>query len=153
MKVYKILWVQVFSVILFISCNEAATTKSNNEKIASPPDTLKINPAEKNEINANDKTLSITAKFIDFSLGDIPHYNFIDKTGKFWDFTDNKETQYKFSAELPANKANETNQGWTSDKTLQGKWFNIKYTYVDGRKLTDGNMDTVAIILEAKMKQ
>ena len=100
-----------------------------------------------------ENTLSVTAQFVEFSLGDISHFIFRDKEGKSWDFSENKDTTHAFSVELPRDKANETNQGWSSAKVLQGKWFDIKYVYRNGRELTNGLMDSVAVILEAKQKE
>lgn len=154
MKVIKTAALQVIIVSVLFSCNDSAT-KQGDDKTVVATDSSKPVEVNKNVATPSTKenAMSITAKFVEFSLGDISHYIFEDKAGKSWDFTDCKDTSYTFAVELPKNKTNETNQGWASEKKLQGKWFDIKYVYKDGRELTNGNMDSIAVILEAKIKE
>lgn len=154
MKFVKNLFLPVLLSAVF-SCNNSSTKTDNTiDKKSSMSDSVK-NPAAKNNATnpAGENTRSVTAQFVEFSLGDISHFIFRDKEGKSWDFSDNKDTTHAFAVELPRNKANETNQGWSSVKNLQGKWFDIKYVYRNGRELTNGLMDSVAVILEAKPKE
>ena len=152
MKAVKTFALQIMILSTLFSCNNTDTKQPDNNKAV---DSSKPIAADKSITvpSSKENTMSVTAKFVEFSLGDISHYIFEDKAGKSWDFTDCKDSSYKFAVELPANKANETNQGWSSDKKLQGKWFDIKYVYKDGRELTNGNMDSIAVILEAKIKE
>ena len=154
MKAFKTFALQTLVVLALFSCNDSAT-KQGVDKVVVTADSSKPIEANKNVAtpSAKENTMSVTAKFIEFSLGDVSHYIFKDKAGKDWDFTDCRDTSYTFAVELPKNKANETNQGWASDKKLQGKWFDIKYVNKDGRELTNGNMDSIAVILEAKIKE
>ena len=154
MRVFKIVVLQVLIVSVLFSCNNSAPNQGNDKTVIAA-DSSKPMEANKNVATSSTKenVMSVTAKFVEFSLGDISHYIFEDKAGKSWDFTDCRDSSYKFAVELPKNKANETNQGWASEKKLQGKWFDIKYVYKDGRELTNGNMDSIAVILEAKIKE
>ena len=100
-----------------------------------------------------DTTKTITAKFVEFTLGDASHFVFEDKSGKQWDFAANKDTHYTFEQELPEGQADESNQGWTSNQALQGKWFDLKYAFVSQPEYQDGPMASVPVILEAKQKE
>ena len=154
MKAFKTVALQVLIVLALFSCNDSAI-KQGDDKTVVATDSSKPVEANKNVATPSTKenVMNITAKFVEFSLGDISHYIFEDKAGKSWDFTDCNDSSYKFAVELPKNKANETNQGWASEKKLQGKWFDIKYVNKDGRELTNGNMDSIAVILEVKIKE
>lgn len=90
--------------------------------------------------------------FKEFSLGDASHYIFKDKAGKIWDFADCKDKQFSFGVELPASKANTENQGWSSNKTLQGKWFELTYEYVSQPEYQDGPMAKMPIITKVLLK-
>jgi hypothetical protein len=89
---------------------------------------------------------------VEFTLGDASHYIFKDSAGKTWDFADNKDSHSAFAIEVPAKKANEKNQGFSSNKALQGKWFRIRYSYSMQPQYQDGPMANVPIIMEAKEK-
>lgn len=94
----------------------------------------------------------ITAKFVEFSLGDASHFLFEDESGQSWDFAGNEDPKYAFAQELPAEAANETNQGWGSDENLQGKWFVISYVYKEQAQYPDGPMVNVPVIVKAVPK-
>ncbi len=96
---------------------------------------------------ATPKTKTLTAKFVDFSLGDASHYIFEDKTGKTWDFDDNRATNIALSQELPEKEANETNQGWAPNKKMVGKWFNISYEIRTGPLYQDGPIGKIKVIV------
>ncbi len=102
---------------------------------------------------ASGQELSLTAKFVRFSLGDASHFIFEDKTGMTWDFAGSEDQGYVFEAELPEAEADESNQGWGSNPALQGKWFDLRYEYRMEPLYPDGPIDSVMYILEAKMKE
>lgn len=99
------------------------------------------------------KVLTLNAMFVEFSLGDAEHYSFKDKAGKDWDFGGCEDASVKFSQELPEAEANETNQGWSSNKALQNKWFDLKYVIRQQPQYQDGPMGEVPVIVEAKQVQ
>jgi hypothetical protein len=99
---------------------------------------------------SNGQVMSLTAKFVDFELGDASHYSFEDKTGKTWDFGRCEDKSLDFAKELPESEANETNQGWASNKDLQGKWFDLKYVVKQEEMYIDGPVGDVMVIVEAK---
>jgi hypothetical protein len=143
-----------FFVATFLSCS------SSENKPASPADSTNHTKDSLHETSANkvsadtstNKALTLEAQFVNFSLGDVSHYTFKDKTGKLWDFAGYKDEAYKFGIELPAKQANETNQGWGSNKTLQGKWFELTYEYVEQPEYQDGPMVKVPVIVKATAK-
>ena len=133
MKTVKILLAQLLIIVIISSCNNTAVQQKEIKDtlvITSPDTSQKPIVAKPITDTTNKNELNITAMFIDFSLGDAAHYTFKDKAGKVWDFADCKDKQYAFGVELPASKANEANQGWASNKNLQGKWFMLTYNYV-----------------------
>ncbi len=93
------------------------------------------------------KTQTITAQFIEFSLGDAPHYVFQDKTGKTWDFGGNRASGIELALELPAKEANETNQGWAANKKMLGKWFKLTYEVRTMPLYQDGPVGKVQVIV------
>ena len=136
--------------LFLYACGNQDTSKKSADASAKTMDTL----ANAKPVSADTAiTRILTAKFVEFSLGDAQHFVFEDKTGKRWDFGGNKDTKFAFAKELPAKQANESNQGWTSEKTLQGKWFDLKYVYVTQPEYLDGPMASVPVILEAKLKE
>ncbi len=156
MKTVKILLAQLLIIVVVASCNNIAvqqketkdtliitSTDTSQKSVVSKPTTDTI---KKNE-------LSITAMFIDFSLGDASHYIFKDKAGKVWDFANCKDTKFSFGVELPVSKANEENQGWTSNKSLQGKWFELTYAFVTQPEYQDGPMAKVPVITKVILKK
>jgi hypothetical protein len=137
----------ILLAVLFLSCDNSATKQEDAIKKDSSL------PVTENKIKIDSNTerpLTLTAQFVDFTLGDASHFIFKDKAGKSWDFGDNKDSLFKFAAELPKNKANEMNQGWGPDKRLQGKWFDITYIYKDQPEYTDGPMAKVPIIISVR---
>jgi hypothetical protein len=155
MKTLKIQIAQLLFILFISSCNNTPpqqketkdtlvnTSLDTSQKpiIAKPiTDTTK-----KNELN-------ITAMFVDFSLGDASHYTFKDKAGKVWDFADCKDKKFSFGVELTASKANEENQGWISNKNLQGKWFELTYVYITQPQYQDGPMAKMPVITKAILK-
>jgi hypothetical protein len=95
--------------------------------------------------------LTIEAQFIEFNLGDASHFNFVDRTGKNWDFADCNSTDFEFERLLETAEMNSENQGWGSNKELQSKWFKISYSLEEREQYIDGPMGTVKIIQEAEL--
>ena len=150
MKIIKFAAIQLLILFIVASCNNNRTKQKETKdttSIASIDSSKKpaVDPSKKNE-------LSITAMFVEFSLGDASHYIFKDKVGKIWDFADCKDKKFLFGVELQASKANSENQGWTSNKTLQGKWFELTYKYVTQPEYQDGPITKVPIITKALLK-
>jgi hypothetical protein len=143
MKTLIILVLQILLGLALFSCNQP--TAKQGEASTEMPTAADSSTVKNVEV--------LTAKFIEFELGDAPHFIFEDQSGKTWDFAGNEDPHYPFAEELPENLANETNQGWTSDKSLQGKWFDIKYEYRTQPEYPDGPMASVPIILEAISKE
>ncbi len=154
MKTVNKLILQMLLASAFFSCNNSTTKPGQtNDTLVTPADSSKKIAVIKNAGDSSkENAMSVTAMFIDFTLGDASHFTFKDQSGKTWDFADNEDSTYKFAQELPKNKSNATNQGWGSDKTLQGKWFNIKYIYRNQPEYPDGPMAKVPVIIEAKLK-
>ena len=91
----------------------------------------------------------VIAQFIQFELGDAPHFIFKDEKGEEWDFFACRDTSYQFANELPVDQANEINQGWSSNEDLQQKWFAIRYIKDVQPMYIDGPEGEVFIITEA----
>ncbi len=94
-------------------------------------------------------SFTLKAKFLSFRLGDAEHYEFEDESGKYWDFAGSKNKTFYFSQELNENEADESNQGWGSNKELQGKWFLLTVIKVEQPEYIDGPMVMANIIQEA----
>ena len=130
------------------SCNSSSTKEEENKQT----DTSKTVTDKTVPADTSKKALQVTAMFVDFTLGDASHYSFKDEADKEWDFARNEDTTFRFAIELPKGKANTSNQGWGSDKALQGKWFNITYVYRNEPLYEGGPVDKVAVITEVKLK-
>ncbi len=142
-------------VTILFSCNDAGTkTEDAGNKTNPSVDSDNI-PVEKNNPAdaAKEKATTITAQFVEFSLGDISHYIFKDSTGKKWDFAAYEDSLFHFEIPLSKNNSNETNQGWASNIKLQGKWFVIKYIYKMLPQPPDGPLANVPVIKSAAIKQ
>jgi len=148
-KIY-ILATQLLLLVVLFSCNNSSTKQEENK---STTDTLKPVVEDKPTIDSANKSTMIDAMFVEFSLGDASHYMFKEKDGKAWDFGRDDDSTYKFAIELPKGKANETNQGWSSNKALQGKWFRITYAYSNEPQYEGGPMAKVAVIKHVEQKQ
>jgi len=101
------------------------------------------------EKDQQSKGLTVKAKFIKFELGDASHFMFEDAKGKSWDFGSCRLKTIDFSRELDEKEANEENQGWGSNKSLQGKWFLITYSEKEQELYPDGEIGTVKMIEKA----
>jgi hypothetical protein len=146
----KQLLILLFVASTFVACNQQAANSNtesteNKEKTENEekPKTAENEPAKKGKI--------IKAKFIAFQLGDASHYMFEDEQGNELDFSQNEDKTHEFARELPEAESNEDNQGWGSQKELQGKWFEIRYEVQQMPMYQDGPVGDVEVILEAKL--
>lgn len=145
MKLRSLTLLAIGIFTFFVSCKSSTSKKTEEPKM----DTVKKIAVDTTSI----KEKHVIARFDEFSLGDASHFMFTDESGAKLDFGGNEDTVYKFAEELPANKANETNQGWTSDKKLQGKLFDITYITRTQPLYIDGPMGEVLIITKATLKE
>ncbi len=154
MKSFKSILIFILVVAAFISCNNTATKQdTSSQNVTVSADSAKT-MAETNmaKDSAKEEILSLTAMFVDFTLGDAEHYAFKDKAGKSWDFGGCEEENIKFAVELPEAQANEDNRGFGSNKALQKKWFDLKYVIRNQPQYQDGPMAKVPVIVAATMK-
>ena len=97
------------------------------------------------------KTFQVKAKFLEFSLGDASHFSFTTDKGKYMDFGGCEAKNFKFSRLLPKAEMNTDNQGWGSNKELQGKWFLLTYKIVEREMYIDGPIGKVKVITKAAL--
>jgi hypothetical protein len=131
------------------SCNNSSTKDEDNKKQA---DTSKAVVENKMPADSSKNSMQLSAMFVEFTMGDASHFMFKDGAGKTWDFDENEDTSYRFAVELPKDKTNETNQGWSANKAFLGKWFNLTYVYRNQPAYPDGPMAKVAVITQVKLK-
>lgn len=140
----------ILFVSAFISCkNEASKQNTSSQTAVTTTDSPKTEVASD---TTKEAVLSLNAMFVDFTLGDAEHYTFKDKSGKSWDFGGCEDEKIQFAKELPEAQANENNRGYGSNKTLQNKWFDLKYVIREQPQYQDGPMAKVPVIIEATMK-
>lgn len=144
----------MFLILLFFgSCtnNSSTATNENTSKV-----TEVETPQPKTEIQetgiVKEETNTITAKFVEFILGDASHFKFEDESGKVWDFGGCEAENFTFEKELGESEANSDNQGWGSNKELQSKWFVLSYDQREEPLYIDGPMGIVNIITKAELK-
>ena len=104
----------------------------------------------KTQKTAPTKTFQVKAKFLEFSLGDASHFSFTTHKGKPMDFGGCEAKNVKFSRLLPEAEMNTDNQGWGSNKELQGKWFLLTYKIVEREMYIDGPIGKVKVITKAQ---
>ena len=133
-----------------ISCNNAdKTTDAKKDTVA----TTTIDTSRDTAAPTPDSSISILGKFVEFTFGDAPHYFFETRSGQKIEFGNDEDTLIKFAVELPENKTNAENQGWASAKTLEGKWFNLKYVTKKMVQYEGGPLEDVKVIVAAKPVQ
>lgn len=135
----------LFLMAALVACQNTAS--KSGDATDTPADTENTEAPAPSE----EKIMTLTAQFVEFSLGDAEHYLFKDKAGKTWDFGGCVDENVQFAEELPAEQADETNQGWGSNKKLQNKWFDLKYAIRQQPQYIDGPVGDVPVIIEAKM--
>ena len=155
MTSFKTFLFQILVVSAFVSCNNVAKKQeASSQNAIEVIDSIKQIAANNAAIETSkEAVLSLSAMFVDFTLGDAEHYTFKDKSGKMWDFGGCVVKNFTFSEELPESEANTTNQGFGSNKALQKKWFDLKYVIRDQPQYQDGPMAKVSVILEATMQK
>jgi hypothetical protein len=130
-----------------VSCNgntkEPAETNSDFEEEV-PKYANNISRA----LESENQTFTIKVKFIDFELGDVSHYSFEDESGKYWDFGGYESNDFEFAIGLSEEESNMDNQGWATNKDLQGKWFLLTYFIKEQEEYIDGPIGKVKIIKE-----
>jgi len=92
---------------------------------------------------------TIKAKFKKFRLGDAEHYIFENESGETLDFGGSTIDNFEFGIELEDSKVNSDNQGWSSNKKLQGKWFTLTYIEREQQLYIDGPLGIVKVITKA----
>ena len=147
MRKIKTIALSFLLMTALFSCNNDSTKKEDDKQTV---DTSKTVTKETRPVDSTNMTMVVKAKFVDFTLGDASHYMFKDENGKDWDFAENHDSTYKFSVELPKAKSNESNQGWGSDKALQGKWFRITYANKTLQQSEGGPMVKALVIVSVK---
>lgn len=141
----------LFSILILTSCfngNDEPDDEQLNSELEEPIDLVEKAPANSTE------SISFTkkAKFIGYELGDMSHFTFEDESGKNWDFSGCEDRSIDFARELGDNeieKADERNQGWGSNKDLEGKWFLLTIEEREQQLYIDGPVGTVSIIIKA----
>tara|TARA_B110000967_G_C18434402_1_gene340073 strand:+ start:106 stop:570 length:465 start_codon:yes stop_codon:yes gene_type:complete len=139
-------------LMLLVSCtsNNSTSTEGNTSQVAD----VKI---PQTEIETEEKTIeaatnTITAKFVRFSLGDASHFVFEDEAGLKWDFGGCESEKFTFERELEESEFTEFDQGWGSNKDLQGKWFVLGYEEIEEPLYIDGPIGKVKIITKVEFK-
>ena len=94
---------------------------------------------------------TVKAKFKKFWLGDSEHYSFENESGETISFGGSTWSNM-FGIEVEDSEANSDNQGWGSNKKLQGKWFKITYIEREQPLYIDGPMGIVKVITKAKLE-
>jgi hypothetical protein len=97
------------------------------------------------------KSFKVKAKFVDFEMGDVAHYLFEDEQGEIWDFTACADEDFMFGNPLPSEQRDDFNQGWTSNKVLQGRWFLLECGVEPQQLYPDGPKDLAQVIEEATL--
>ena len=154
MKSFKSIFLPILVVFAFMSCKNGASkqdTATTNVAIAT--DTAKTMADNMANDKSKDAVLTLSAMFVDFTLGDAEHYTFKDKAGKTWDFGGCEDEKLQFAKELPEAQANEDNRGFGSNKALQNKWFDLKYVIREQPQYQDGPMGKVPVIISATMQK
>ena len=154
--------------IFFVSCDNSPSSSATKTSQAEDTTSIEtpVQPQElgeesivdsetptESESEKDNKTFKLTAKFLEFSLGDASHYIFEDEAGKRWDFGQCEAKNYIFEQELEASEINSDNQGWGSNEDLQGKWFEITYHKEEQPLYIDGPMGTVDVISKVTLKK
>jgi hypothetical protein len=136
-------------LVLFLYSCGANPDKSNENNSATNQETTADTLIPQPMDSTDSLALQLKATFVEFHLGDAEHYLFKDEEGKTWDFAGCEAAQFDFTRELSEAEADESNQGWGSNKDLQGKWFQLSYINQEQPLYMDGPMATVSVITSA----
>ena len=143
MRKINLLAVSFAIATALFSCNNSSTKEEVNKKSTDSSTTIVV---DKPTVDSANMPKMLTARFIEFSQGDASHYIFKDSDDKTWDFGRDEDSTVKFAIELPKSKANDSNQGWSSNKALQNVFFTITYAYSNEPQYEGGPMAKVAVI-------
>ncbi|MDW7692832.1 hypothetical protein R9C00_11135 [Flammeovirgaceae bacterium SG7u.111] len=153
----KTIFLLLITCLLLGACAEKSSTSEDTALDALVTDVVETAPVvasadmvkpQPQPEETNDY-LTVEAQFMYFSLGDASHYVFEDATGKGWSFG-GCNAGVSFEEGLSEAEANMDNQGWGSNKELQGKWFKLSYTEEERQLYIDGPMGVVEIIQKAE---
>ena len=149
MRKLNVLILSLALTAALFACSNSSPTKEQSRR---PGDSATVALKEKPMVDSANMPMRVTAMFVDFSQGDASHFVFKDEGGKTWDFGGDDDTTYKFAVELPKAKSNESNQGWSSNPTLQKAWFNLTYVYKNEPQYEGGPMAKVAVITHVEKR-
>lgn len=96
-------------------------------------------------VQGQSNTQKTKLKFIEFSFSDSQSYVFQNEQEAYFDFSQCKVKE-QFSKELSADEANDENQGWGSNTSLQGKWFMISWTEAEAELYEGGPKEKIKVI-------
>ncbi len=139
------------SLLLLFSCAQKANKQNQGNDPDLGEEAINLDDETENEAIDEDDS-AIRAKFIEFSLGDAEHYTFEKENGERIVFDGSEANNYNFGIELPEAEANSENQGWGSNKELQGKWFKLTFFTRQQPQYIDGPMGTARIINKAVLE-
>lgn len=131
--------------LAFSACNAPGTsTQDGSEEQVDAPPASGFDEVPEHAIDA--EVYTIYARFMEFYLGDSPHYVFEDQDGKQWDFADCDAKDCDFAMEVPPEHANEENQGWVSNPIHLAQWFELTYYEMEGQLYPDGPTGKMKVI-------
>lgn len=145
--------VKNFILLVFLLAATAACQNTGSQQQDAATDETAQTAEETSTTAKDEKTMTLKAKFVEFTLGDAAHFIFEDEAGKQWDFGGCDDDSMGFARELPEAEANTSNQGWGSNEALQNKWFDLKYVIRVQPLYIDGPDGEVMVITEAKPAQ
>lgn len=97
------------------------------------------------------ESFKVKAKFVDFEVGDVDHYLFEDEQGEIWDFTNCADEDFIFKQSLAIEQHDALNQGWASNKVLQGRWFLLECGTRQQPLYPNGPNDIAQVIEDATL--
>ncbi|MCH2022604.1 MAG: hypothetical protein MK207_09020 [Saprospiraceae bacterium] len=146
----NIIFCSYISFLILVSCN--FNSKEPVNTISDPEEEIpKYAENISRALESENETFTIKLKFVDYELGDASHYTFEDESGEYWDFGECESSDFEFAIGLSEEDSSTDNQGWTSNKDLQGKWFVITYIIREQEEYIDGPVGKVQIITDVVM--
>lgn len=138
----------LYCCTLLCCCLVSACHSTDNNEFIPPSSQARFvgnTPSSANE------SFKVKAKFVDFEVGDVEHYLFEDEQGEIWDFTNCSDEDFVFKQSLAIEQHDDFNQGWTSNKLLQGRWFLLECGTRQQPLYPDGPSDIAQVIEEATL--
>lgn len=140
----------LFSLAIILLWSLSSCSYSNSPELVPAPSITSASAARLIKSASYPRSnFEIKAKFVDFEMGDVAHYLFEDEHGEIWDFTSCLEQELTFEQLLPKDKQNDFNQGWTSNKMLQGHWFVLECTVEEQPLYPKGSDEFTHVIKSA----